>query len=345
MIVSERLYTNTIVLIQETLAFILLKKRGFNMSIDLLCTKDFGKDKMDKLRALGYNIIVKKEKNLVYSEELKDVEALITYNPFLTLDITKMKKLKWIQLFSNGIDQLPKSYLLNSSIIITNNKSSYNVPIAEWIILKILEIYKNSYSFYKSMDKQLWHEDYSLLELGGKVVGILGTGGIAGETAKRLKGFDVTILGYNTRGTQTLYFDKCYCKSEMNEMLKQCDIVINLLPGTKETYHIIGKERFEAMKEQSVFINVGRGTTVDEASLINYIENKKFRGVALDVFEKEPLQKDSKLWRLENVFVSPHNSWISEKNDEKIYALVYENMNRYTEKEELINLVNLSRGY
>lgn len=315
------------------------------MSINLLCTKDFGKDKMDKLRNLGYNIIIKNEKNLIYSDELKDVEVLITYNPFLTLDITKMEKLKWIQLFSNGVDQLPKSYLSTSSIAVTNNKSSYNIPIAEWIILKILEIYKNSYSFYKNMDKQLWHEDYSLLELDGKVVGILGTGGIAGETAKRLQGFDVTILGYNTKGTQTLYFDKCYCKSEMNEMLKKCDIVINLLPSTKETYHIIGKERFEAMKEQAVFINVGRGNTVDEVILINYIENKKFRGVALDVFEKEPLVKDSKLWKLENVFVSPHNAWISEKNNEKIYALVYENMKRYAGKEEFINLVNLNRGY
>lgn len=315
------------------------------MNADVLCTYDYGKEKMDKLSSLGYKIVIKDEKNLIYEDDLKGVEILITYNPFLTLDISNMKKLKWIQLLSNGIDQLPKGYIEENNILVTNNKNSYSIPVAEWIVLKILEIYKNSYSFYKNMGKKLWKEDQSLLELNKKVIGILGTGGIAVETAKRLRGFNVTLLGYNTRGTQTLYFDKCYSKNEMKEMLKKCDVLVSLLPSTKETYHTIDKDSFEAMKDGTVFISVGRGEVINEEDLIKYIKNKKFRGVALDVFENEPLDKKNSLWNFENVIITPHNAWISEKNDEKIYALVYENMRRYKIKERLINYVNLQRGY
>lgn len=315
------------------------------MSISLLCTENYGNDRMGKIAALGYNVIMKKEKDLVYTEELKDVEVLVTYNPFSSLDISKLKKLKWIQLSSNGIDQLPKEYIAAQDIVVTNNKYSYSVPIAEWIILKILEIYKNSYGFYRNKEKKLWQEDHSLLELSGKVVGILGTGTIAIETAKRLRAFEVTMLGYNTRGTKTPYFDKCYAKTEIGKMLSECDIVVNLLPSTNETYHIINKDRFESMKDKAVFINVGRGSAIDEGSLINYIKNNKFRGVALDVFEKEPLNKESPLWNFDNVLVSPHNAWISEKNNDKIFALVYENAKRYIMKEELVNKVDLTRGY
>lgn len=315
------------------------------MSIDALCTYEYGKENIEKLRSLGYNIIIKDENGLVYTEDLKNVEILITYNPFSTLDISKMQKLKWIQLFSNGIDQLPKEYITANNILITNNKNSYSIPIAEWIVLKILEIYKNSYKFYKNMENKLWQEDQSLLQLNKKIVGILGTGGIAVETAKRLKAFDVTVMGYNTKGTPAAYFDKCYCKNEMKEMLKLCDVVVCLLPGTKETYHLIDEQMFDAMKDGVTFINVGRGEVIKEDKLIEYIENKKFRGVALDVFEREPLDKQSPLWNFENVIITPHNAWVSEKNDEKIYDLVYENMRRYKTEEPLINIANLQRGY
>lgn len=256
-----------------------------------------------------------------------------------------MKKLKWIQLFSNGIDQLPKKYIAQSSITVTNNKNSYSTPIAEWIILKILEIYKNSYNFYKNMQKQLWREDYSLIELCGKVVGVLGTGTIAVETAKRLRGFEVTMIGCNTKGTKAPYFDKCYSADEMNDMLMQCDVVVNLLPSTEKTYHIVNKDRFEVMQDGAVFINAGRGNTVDEAVFIDYIKRKKFKGVALDVFETEPLDEENPLWELENVIISPHNAWISEKNDDKMYDLIYENMKRYKMKEDLINRVSVEKGY
>ncbi|WP_010233224.1 phosphoglycerate dehydrogenase [Clostridium arbusti] len=315
------------------------------MITDVLCTYDYGREKMDKLSSLGYKIMIKDEKNLIYKDDLKDVEILITYNPFSTLNISNMKKLKWIQLLSNGIDQLPNKYIEENNILVTNNKNSYSIPVAEWIVLKILEIYKNSYSFYKNMRKKLWKEDQSLLELDKKIVGILGTGGISVEAAKRLKGFNVTLLGCNTGGTKTTHFDKCYPKSEMKEMLKQCDVVVNLFPGTKETYHIIDKHCFEVMRAGVVFISVGRGEVINEKDLIQYIKNKKFRGVALDVFENEPLDKENSLWNFDNVIITPHNAWISEKNHEKIYDLVYENMTRYTMKQCLINKVNLQRGY
>lgn len=315
------------------------------MRINALFTYDYGIDSMQKLRDLGYNIIIKSEKNLQYTDEFEDVEVLVTYNPFSTLDISKMKRLKWIQLLSIGFDQLPKQKIEEQKIIVTNNKNGYVIPIAEWILLKILELYKNSSKFYENKKNKIWKLDTTLLELYKKTVGIVGTGGIAIETAKRLKAFDVTVLGVNKDGRAVTYFDRCYSTDAVYAMFNQCDVVISLIPSTDETYHFFNEKSFTAMKDGVVFINASRGEVVDEQKLIEFLRNKKIRGAALDVFEHEPLENTSPLWELENVIISPHNAWVSESRDVRIYHTIYENMQKYKQKESLINVVDIHKGY
>lgn len=315
------------------------------MSITALFTYDYGTESMQKLRDLGYNIIIKPEKNLQYTDELNEVEILVTYNPFTTLDISKMKKLKWIQLLSIGFDQLPKKKIEEQKVIVTNNKNGYVIPIAEWILLKILEVYKNSYKFYENKKKKVWKLDTTLLELYKKTVGIVGTGGIAIETAKRLKAFDVTVLGVNKDGREIPYFDRCYPKDAVHTMLRECDIIISLIPSTNETYHFFDEKSFIAMKDGVVFINASRGEVVDEQKLIEFLKNHKIRVAALDVFEHEPLEKTSPLWELENVIISPHNAWVSESRDRTIYNTIYQNMKHYKQNESLINVVDINKGY
>ncbi|KOF57074.1 MULTISPECIES: phosphoglycerate dehydrogenase [Clostridium] len=315
------------------------------MKIKALFTNDFEKDKIDKLKDLGYEIIINKDHEIKYSDELKDIEMLFTYDAFKSLDISKMKSLKWIQLASDGIDHVPKEKLRGTSITLTNNKDSYSIPISEWIVSAILDILKQSYSFYRNKEKKLWKLNFSLKELYKSTVGIIGTGSIAIETAKRLKGFDVEVLGLNTNGRDVFYFDKCYSNVEIQVMLKKCDIVICLLPLTKNTVHFIGEKEFSFMKEGVVFVNASRGEVVDEKRLIENIENKKIGGAALDVFEKEPLEEENPLWDFENVIVTPHNSWTSQNRDNRLYELIYDNMVKYKNGEGLSNIVNIERGY
>ncbi|RKD34709.1 phosphoglycerate dehydrogenase [Thermohalobacter berrensis] len=313
--------------------------------VKALFTYNYGEEKMKKIKDLGYDITYIHESELVYNESIEDIEVLVCYNPFNTLDITKMKKLKWIQLSSIGIDQVPLDYVKEKEIIVTNNKGGYSIPMGEWVVLKILELIKRSKSFYNKQNSKTWKLDTSVLELFGKTVGFIGTGSIAKESAKRLQGFEVNILGINTSGRDVEYFNKCYSINEINKILPLCDIVVLTIPYTEKTHHLFNKSTFKMMKNNSYFINVSRGNIVNEKDLIESIKNRKVKGAALDVFEKEPLDKNSPLWDMEEVIITPHNSWVSEMRNERRYNLIYKNMKRYINKQQLFNVVNLNKGY
>jgi phosphoglycerate dehydrogenase-like enzyme len=315
------------------------------MAIKALFTYDYGKDNMKDIEAFGYDIKVVKEQDLIYSEDLAEVEVLICYDPFKTLEIEKMKKLKWIQLSSIGIDQLPTEYVKNTTITVTNNKGGYSIPMGEWTVLKALELFKNSKGLYENQVSRKWKMDTSILELYGKTIGFIGTGTIAQEAAKRFQGFGVNILGVNTNGRDLEFFNKCYPMGDLNEMLRLCDVVVGTIPYTKATHHLINEHRFKEMKNGSFFINVARGSIVDEVSLINNLGNGKLAGAALDVYEEEPLKENNPLWDLNNVILTSHNSWISERRNERRFNLIYNNMKKYVQGEKLLNVVDLKRGY
>lgn len=276
-------------------------------------------------------------------KELESIDVLVTYNSFEKLDISKMKNLKYIQLGSTGFDQVPIDKIINRDIVLCNNKGGYSIPISEWIVSIILQIYKNSKGFYNKQDKKQWICDYGISELYGKRIGFLGTGTIALESAKRLKAFGVEIWGCNTDGRNIKYFDKCFSINDIDEIFINCDIVVSTIPYTKDTYKIIDESKFKLMKEKSSFINVGRGKVVNEEDLIKYAN--KFRGIALDVFQDEPLSEDSKLWDLENIIITPHNSWVSEQNSLRSFNLFFNNLKKFISNKELDNKVEIDKGY
>ncbi|MCR3761211.1 phosphoglycerate dehydrogenase [Clostridium felsineum] len=317
------------------------------MNTKALITFHFSEEQIKSLEELGFEIISKSERNLKYTDELKDVEFMFTYNPFSHFDIGNLKKLRWIQLESDGFDQVPKEYVKNNGIIVTNNKEGYSVPISEWIIWSILSMYKEANVFFKNKEEKRWKLRTSVREIFGETVGILGTGNIAIETAKRLQAFSVNVLGLNTTGHQVENFNKCYSSSsdELEAMLKECDVVISLLPITDKTYHFIDEKIFSMMKAGTIFVNASRGQIVCEEKLIKFLKNGKIRSAALDVVEQEPLKKDSPLWEMDNVIITPHNSWVSQNMAKRKYKLVYENMKRYKEGKELKNVVDLEKGY
>jgi len=311
----------------------------------VLITKDYGKKKMDSLRELGYELIYVHERQIFNTKEIEDIDILVCYNPFKNLDISKLSRLKWIQLSSIGFDHIPLDYIKKSNIVVTNNKGGYSIPMGEWIVLKILEIYKQSKYFYIKQNERKWKINTGLLELCGKTIGFIGTGTIAQEGAKRLQGFEAKIYGLNTNGRNVKYFHKCFPMSRINEMLGFCDVVVCTIPHTDATYHLLNQEKLNIMKDDSVFINVSRGPVVDEKALIDKIREGKFLGVALDVFEKEPLDVENPLWDFENVYVTPHNSWVSEMRNDRRFDLIYENMKRFKNGEELLNIINIEKGY
>ncbi|MDU1202837.1 MAG: phosphoglycerate dehydrogenase [Clostridiales bacterium] len=309
----------------------------------VLITVKISDEQLEKIKSLGYEIIRISESKIKNCEEVDDADILVTYNPFKRLDISKMKNLKYIMLTSVGFDQLPKEKVIKQNIQVTNNRGGYSISMSEWIVMCILEIYKKSKMLYKQQQDKVWHMDFGISELYGSRIGFLGTGTIAVEAAKRLNGFGVEIWGYNTNGREVEYFDRCFGKNQINEIFKNCDVVVSTMPCTENTIGMIDKDKFELMKQGSSFINVGRGKIVNEEDLIKYLD--KFKGVALDVFEQEPLPKESPLWDADNVIVTPHNCWVSDKNDIRVEKLMYSNLKKYKEGKQVDNIVNIERGY
>jgi phosphoglycerate dehydrogenase-like enzyme len=217
--------------------------------------------------------------------------------------------------------------------------------MGEWIVMKILELLKNSKAFYASQNEKNWKVDTSILELFGKTVCFVGTGHIASEAAKRLQGFETNIIGINTSGRKAEYFNSCYPINELGNALAQTDIVVLSIPYTKETHHLINKKTINSIKKGAFLINIARGSIIEEASLIEALKKGDLRGAALDVFAEEPLPEDSTLWEMENVIITPHNSWISEMRNERRYNTIYENLRRFINGEKLMNIVDINKGY
>ncbi len=313
--------------------------------IKAVFTYDYGEDRMERIRELGYDILLCPEKNLIFSPEMADAEVLVCYSPFKTLDIGSMTKLRWIQLSSIGIDQVPVEAAKAQKLIITNNRGGYSVPMGEWIVLKILEIYKQSKFFHQNQLLHTWQLTTDILELSGKRIGFIGTGTIAQEAAKRLKGFDVTQIGFNTTGKPVQPFDECFSITMLDRWIQRFDVLILAVPATKGTNRLINRNMLRRMKDTAVLVNVSRGSVIDESALLEQLNAGKFLGVALDVFEQEPLSPENPLWDIERAHITPHNCWVSEQRNERRFDIIYDNLKRYSQKQDLMNRVNLDKGY
>ncbi|MBU5426295.1 phosphoglycerate dehydrogenase [Tissierella pigra] len=310
-----------------------------------LITFKYAEEEIKKLEKLGYDIIFRDERDLIFSDNIKDIDLIVCFNPFNKIDISLFPNLKWIQLSSAGINHVPIDKILSQNIILTNNRGGYSIPIAEWIVLKILEMIKNTKEFYNKQNKKTWKIDTSLMELQGKTIGFIGTGSIASEAAKRLEPFDVNIIGINSSGKEAEHFHQTFSIEKIYDVVPKCDFLVIATPYTEKTHHLMDESVFSHIKDGTYLINIARGSIIDEKVLIENLKSGKIKKAALDVFEVEPLPENNPLWEMENVIISPHNSWVSEMNNNKRYEIVYKNMEKYINGEKLINIVDLKRGY
>lgn len=322
-----------------------VKNRLGGIRMKVLFTRHYGEEKMKAVADLGYEVLYIKENEISYADEISGIDVLVCFDPFKNLDIADLRQLKWIQLSSVGINQLPKEKIKAQGILVTNNRSGFSIPMGEWIVMKILELLKNSKAFYRKQREKTWKADACIGELYNKTVCFVGTGSIALEAAKRLQGFEANIIGVNTTGRKTEYFDGCYPMKELEHALSCADVAVLSIPYTKETHHLINENNIGSLKKDAYLVNISRGSVIKEAVLIEALQKGSLRGAALDVFETEPLPKDSPLWELDNVIITPHSSWISEMRNERSYRIIYENLKSFMVHEGLMNIVDIDKGY
>lgn len=286
----------------------------------------YTEEQLQELKKLGLEIQIMKDERMDTNINLSEIEFVICNSLFLYHDIRKFNSLKIIQFTSAGLDRVPLEYIKEKNIKIFNARGVYSIPMAEWTILKILEIYKHSKSFYEKQEKHIWEKDRDILELNSKTACIIGYGNVGQEIAKRLKAFNMTIIAIDKKQIDDNVVDRSYLISDIKGILKYSDINIFTLPLTEETRGIVDRDMISYMKDNTILINIARGALVNEEDLIDMIEKGKFLGVFLDVFENEPLKSNSKLWDFENVIITPHNSFVSENNGDRLYKVIYENI-------------------
>lgn len=292
----------------------------------------YSEEQLEKLKTLGFDIVFVHDERIPIQMDVSDIIAVVCNRLFLYSDINKFKNLKFIQLTSAGLDRIPHNYIKEKGISLFNAKGVYSIPMAEWVVLKILEIYKKSKHFYEAQRNNKWEKQRDLLELTNRTASIIGFGKVGSEVAKRLKAFNVNVIGVVRRSINHPLVDEFYYIDELDVVLRKSDIVILTLPLTKETSHLINDKKIASMKDNSILINVSRGGIIDGHALIEAIQRNKFLGVALDVFETEPLHDNSPLWGFDRVIITPHNSFISDQTNKRLFNLMENNLKNFVNK-------------
>lgn len=312
--------------------------------MNVLMTYDYG-EKTTAIEALGYKIHYAPETAAHQYPYLNEIDLLVCYNPFQTLKLSQMPRLKGIFLSSIGIDQLPIDEVLNRGIAVANNRGGYSPAIAEWIVFRLLSIYKRARAFDQLQHEKKWRLQTDIEEIGQARICFIGAGSIAKRTSQLLKPFGATIIGVNTSGSPVAEFDEVYGIDRLDAILPQCDAVVITIPYTERTHRLIDSRRLRLLKRDCVVINVSRGKIMDESALIQCLEEGYFKGVALDVFDEEPLIESSPLWNVDRVYLSPHNAWVSQYRNERRFETLLKNLEAFINQQPLFTPVDAIKGY
>ena len=298
----------------------------------------------ERIEKLGYQVLSYDEKNPNEKSDYGE-DILIGAIDLKKINYKDHKNLKYIFLTSVGIDFLDLDYIKEKEITLSNNNGAYDDPIAEWIVYGLLQINKDDRRNIENQKEKLWKKRSFAYNLYGKKALFMGTGTIAVAGAKRLKGFEIELNGFNTSGRKVEPFDNVYSLEELDGILPEMDYLIMCLPETEKTHRILNADRFKRLKDGVVVVNISRGSTIDEDALVDAIKSGKVRGAALDVFEEEPLSKDSELWELENVYLYPHISFACEGLGARQFATAYQNLKALKNASDFKNIVDFDKGY
>ncbi|DBA85347.1 TPA: hypothetical protein ACH3X2_006029 [Trebouxia sp. C0005] len=294
--------------------------------------KDWSKSDWEKVQVL---LKCGTGKDASSKQELQDIW------PHLT-------NLKWIHSASAGVEKLLFPELVKSSVTVTNAKGAYSHSLAEWALTACSWFAKDLPRLKRQQKDRNW-EPYYVEELRGKTLGIVGYGDIGQETANVARAFKMNIVALRRRKELSQHDKdlhlKVYTPDKLNDLMAESDYVVTALPHTDKTEKLVSGEAISHMKKTAVFINIGRGQTVDEEALVKALQEKKIRGAGLDVTYTEPLPIDSPLWDLDNVLLSPHCADRTTTFQAEAIQQFTELAKLYVEGKELFNVVDKATGY
>ena len=267
-------------------------------------------------------------------------------------ELALAENLKLLQLTWAGADKFLKMKNFPQNVTLLTASGAFGEVISEYVIGGILALYRDFHFYIKNQQNHIWQKRATVETITGKSVLVLGTGDIGRTTAKKLKALGVKeIFGIRRKSKEDFLenFDEIFDIVELETLLPKADIVVCCLPETKATIGVLNEEMLSLMKENSVLVNVGRGSLIVTSDLIEILKQNKIKGAVLDVFEAEPIPQGSEIWNMENVIITPHIAGPSFSGDEatkdKIWKICFENIESYLCGGTLKNVVDFDRGY
>jgi len=237
-------------------------------------------------------------------------------------------------------------------VLMTNSRGSSSVTIAEHVMAVTLALLRDLRLAWQRQAERVWAQNEfaaaaSIRTLRDARVLIVGLGSIGSETARLASAFGAHVVGIRRTvgATPPAGAAEVAGPSQLLDQLPAADVVVLSAPQTRETVHLIGERELSRMKDDAVLVNVSRGKLIDEAALVRALDTGRLRGAALDVFEHEPLDPASPLWKRRDVLITPHVSGFHAGQWPRVTQLFADNLRRFAAGQPLVNVVNKEAGY
>lgn len=262
--------------------------------------------------------------------------------PLLSKQLDDFPKLQWAQSTFAGIDALVTPSL-RQDYQLTNVKGIFGQLISEYVLGYSLSYFRHFADYQQQQSGQQW-QPHAYQSVAGKTLVILGTGSIGCKLAQTAAALGFACLGVNRSGQapSNSDFTQCYSIEHIDRALEQADIVVNALPSTQQTRHILNQQHLSHCQDVLLF-NIGRGDAVDQQGLLTALEKGWVAHAYLDVFPVEPLPQDSAYWQHPKVTITPHIAATS--FPEQVFEIFEQNCQRWLAQQPLLNQVDFALGY
>lgn len=257
--------------------------------------------------------------------------------------------LRWVHTMAAGGGGQVKAARLTADelerVAFTTSAGVHGEPLAEFAVFGVLAGAKHIARLNRLQRDRQWSGRWMMGQVSEQTVLVLGLGGIGSAVARKLHAMGAKVVGTARNGVGVEGVDQVIHPDRLVEVAPEVDAVVNTLPGTTATEHLVDSRFLNALRVGATIVNVGRGSVIDEAALVAALDAGRIGFAALDVFETEPLPTDSKLWSYDNVLVSPHTAALSAAEDRLIAELFARNATRLLDGEPLLNRVNTVEFY
>ncbi|MFB6113947.1 MAG: D-2-hydroxyacid dehydrogenase [Halodesulfurarchaeum sp.] len=263
------------------------------------------------------------EVRVVGDTDVDAVDAVVTFD----YEPAFLEAVDWIHTVQAGYDKFPLSELEDRGITLTCSAGIHGESVGETAVGMMLAFARRLHTYVENKtrgawERPTWDDPFTLFDETATVVGL---GTLGQGIAQRASGMEMNVLGVRRNPIRVPHVRRVYTPDDLHDAIESARFVAIAVPLTEDTEGMFGMEEFEVMRTDAYLINVARGPVVREDELVEAIRDEKIAGAGLDVFEAEPLPKDSPLWDLDEVIISPHVAALGRGFYQGVERLVREN--------------------